>query len=46
VTIWALGSERHRVRTEGNINVDRFIIGHDEAHDVPHRLARGLGEST
>jgi hypothetical protein len=46
VTIWALGDERHRVRAEGDLNVDRVIVGHDEARDLAHGLAGRLGEST
>jgi hypothetical protein len=46
VTIWSLGNDRHRVRAEGEIDVDHVINGHDDAHEFALVLAERLGEST
>jgi hypothetical protein len=46
VTIWALGNDRHRVRAEGEIDVDHVVTGHDDAHEFAGVLAERLGAST
>jgi hypothetical protein len=45
VTIWALGNDRHRVRAEGEIDVDHVVTGRDPAHEFAGVLAERLGAS-
>jgi hypothetical protein len=44
VSLWALGNERHRVRAVGEVDVDRVVTGHEEAHEVARVLAERMGE--
>jgi hypothetical protein len=46
VTIWALGNDRHRVRAEGEIDVDHVVTGRNDAHEFAGVLAERLGPST
>jgi hypothetical protein len=45
VTIWALDNDRHRVRATGEIDVDRVVYGHGEAHEVARVLAERMGDA-
>jgi len=43
VSIWALGEERRRVELDGDVSLERVVVGHGAAHVLAHEFARQIG---